>query len=120
VATQADFKSLADSLINGTFSDFRQTCVFELLGSYDPVTETNAASATNTIKCIRLEFNAMQKNNSVIQRDDFMLLAEFDKFTNLSPRTDGVIVTIQGVANSIVSTELDPANAVYTIHVRAS
>ena len=120
MANKAGFKKLADNLINNTFADFRVDCIFELLGAYDPVTETNAAPVTQTIKCIRQEFNAEQKNGSNVQSDDFKILAEFDKFTLLSPRVDGLIVTVNLLSNTIVSADLDAANAVYTIHLRAS
>ena len=120
MATRAGFKSLANKLINSTFADFREWCTFELLGDYNPVTETNSASTSQTVLCIRQEFNANQKDGNIVQRQDFKILAEFDKFTLLSPRTDGVLVTINGLSNSIVSSTLDAANAVYTIHLRAS
>lgn len=120
MASKAGFKRLAKGLINNTFADFRVSCAFELLGDYDPVTESNAAPLSDTILCIREEFKAYQIDGQIVQVNDFKILAEFDNFTSLSPRTDGVLVTVNGLSCSIISAPLDAADAVYTIHMRAS
>ncbi len=94
------------------------SCTFELLGEYDPVLETNATSVTDTVDCIREDYTDAQKDGTIIQRSDFKLLAQFDSFTKLSPRTDGVVVTVDGVRCTIVNGMLDAADAVYTLQVR--
>lgn len=94
-------------------------CKFELFGEYDPILETNAASITETIDCIREDYSEMSLNNDNIQRGDYKLLAQHVSFTKLDPRTDGVKLTINGKSTTIAHAELDAADAVYTIHVKA-
>lgn len=95
-------------------------CVFESLGEYDPITETNAASVSETIDCIREEYNEMSMSGQNVQRGDYKLLAQYTDFTKLDPRIDGVKLTINGKSTTIAYAELDAADAVYTIHVKAS
>lgn len=99
--------------------DLIVSCKFELLGEYDPILETNAASITETIDCIREGYSEMSLNNDNVQRGDYKLLAQYLDFTKLDPRTDGVKLTINGKITTIAHAELDAADAVYTIHVKA-
>lgn len=119
--SKANFQAVATKLFAKAKSgDLLVSGAFKLLGAYDPVTETSAASVNQTIDCIREEFAANEKGVGSIQRDDFKLLARHSDFTLLTPRIDGVKVTVIGLNCSIVSAGLDAADAVYTIHVRAS
>ena len=95
-------------------------CEFELLGAYNPVSETNSPSVLETVTCIREEFTIKAKDGTLVQCNDFKLLAQYDDFTLLSPRTDSVTVTVDGVRCAIVDAPLDAANAVYEIQVRGS
>jgi len=119
--TKSKFQSVAEKLFaKAKAGNLTVSCSFELLGDYDPVLETNAASITQSIDCIREDYDAKAKDGLIVQRDDFKLLAEFVSFTKLSPRTDGVIVTVDGKKCVIVHVDLDAASAVYTLQVRAS
>lgn len=95
------------------------SCTFELLGDYDPLTG-QSASVSQTIDCIREDYTEYQTDGVNVQRDDFKLLAQFDDFTSLSPRADGVKVTVNGLNCTIEHVDLDAADAVYTIQVRGS
>jgi len=118
--SKTKFQSVAAKLFQkASDGDLIISCVFELLGDYDPVLETNAASITETIDCIREEYSEMSRNNDNIQRGDYKLLAQYVDFTKLDPRTDGVKLTINDKVTTIAHAELDAADAVYTIHVKA-
>jgi len=49
---------------------------------------------------------------------DFKLLAEFDSFVNLDPRSSGITATVDGVAVRLMDAQKDAANAVWTLQMR--
>ena len=119
--SKTKFQAVAAKLFQkASDGDLIVSCKFELLGDYDPVLETSTASISETINCIREEYNEMSMNGQNVQRGDYKLLAQYVDFTKLDPRTDGVNLTINGKSTTIAHAELDAADAVYTIHVKAS
>lgn len=118
--SKTKFKAVAAKLFaKASAGDLTIDCVFEQLGTYSPSTGQLPA-ITETITCIREEYNAHQVDGQIIQRDDFKLLAQYDDFIALTPRADGVTVTVDGVKCVIVKAPIDAADAVYTIQCRAS
>lgn len=93
-------------------------CVFEKLGSYSPSTG-QLPPATETVSCIREEYTAKQKDGTIIQRNDFMLMAQVADFSALTPRTDGVTVTVDGIECTIVDID-NTFDIVYIMQVRGN
>jgi len=115
--TKLEFQELADELINGEFADFRVACEFVKKGGFTPP-DTIIPDTTDTVNCIIEDYNASQFNGVQIQVNDFKLLARPQEFTTLTPRTDNLKVTVQGQVCTVISSEQDPANAVWVIQVR--
>ena len=114
---KSEFQDLADELINDEFADFRRSCVFTKPGTYNPIDGTSGTATTDTVLCIREDYTASQIDGQSIQANDFKLLGVADDFS-LNPRTDGIKVTFDGGTYSIISVELDAADAVYILQVR--
>lgn len=115
--TKAEFVTVASDLFT-EFADFIQQAVFSVPGSQDPVTGATQPATTETVGVIREDYDARQIDGQQIQRNDFKLLARVSQFSAVTPRTDGVTVTVDGLACQIVTAEKDAANAVWTIQVR--
>jgi len=118
--SKTKFQDVAAKLFQkASDGDLIVSCKLELLGDYDPVTETSTASISETINCIREEYSEMSINSDNIQRGDYKLLVPYASLGGFDPRTDGVKLTINGKITTIAHAGLDEADAVYTIHVKA-
>ena len=114
---KAKFKNVALKL-RVKFDDFFEPYVFEIQGDYDPLTSSYTNGVTQTVDCLREEFQASQFDGQLIQNGDFKLLALYDDFQAIAPRTDGLKVTVGGKLCTVIKVSPDAANAMYTIHVR--
>lgn len=123
--TKAEFQDVASELFTDEFADFAPLRDFTKPasgGTYDPVTETTTGGnppVTESIPCIREDYNASQYDGVQIQIGDFKLLAQVSSFDAITPRTDGVTVDVDGTECQIVSAQKDAADAVWTMQVRA-
>jgi hypothetical protein len=117
VPTRASFQSLADKLINNTFSDFRDVVTLSQV-DFDYDTQLDTVIASDTTKGIRLEFDKSQFNGSSIQVGDYKIVMVQQGLT-VDIRADNVKMTFNGVDVSIVSVSEDAARAAYTLQVRA-
>lgn len=117
MATRASFQNLANKLINNTFSDFRDTAVFELVGEQDYDTQIAPIESTTTTTGIRLEYNKTQFDNQSIQSGDYKVVLEQQPI-DFDVRADNVNLTFNSKAVEIISVVEDAARAVYTLQVR--
>ncbi len=118
MVTRASFQSLAESL-QTTFADFFIDRTFTAPSSYDPVTDTVTAGATETVSAVRMDYDASQVDGQIIQKLDFKLLALVNDFSAVDPRVDGVKVDVDGTGCQVINAEKDAAEAVWTLQVRA-
>lgn len=114
------FKDSADKIFNkAEQGGLTISCDFDVAGQYDVITNTQLPATSETITtCIREEFKAHEVDGDNVKRDDFKLLVRFVSFATVNPKASGALVTVSGVKCSIMNTELDAADAVYTIHCR--
>lgn len=124
MATQADFQQVAADLF-GVFADFAKLRSFSKpgsIGTLDPntgIVSGGGAEVIESVPTIREDYNAQEVDNQAIQRNDFKLLVQANSFTNISPRTDSVRVDVDGASCRIINAEIDAAEAVWTLQVRA-
>lgn len=118
MVTRSDFQNVAAD-IKTTFADFFVPRVFTLPGSFDPITEQETGGVTETVDAMRDKYDARQVDGAAIQVKDFKLLAMVNDFIAINPKTDGLKVNVDGVECQVIDAEKDPADAVWTIQVRA-
>lgn len=120
--SKTKFKSVADKLFTkAEQGGLTVSAAFTELGEYNPVTQTQTADKSQTISnCMREEFNAYEKGGDGVQRDDFKLMVQYNSFSALTPQTDVTSVVVDGLTCGIMSVDLDAADAVYILHLRAS
>lgn len=119
MATRASFQNLANKLINSTFADFRDDVTLAQKGEvdYDNQSTPVADVTSDTTKGIRIEFNKSQIDGQSVQVGDYQILV-LQQGLNTDVRADNVTMTFNGVDVEIIAVSEDPAQAVYTLHVR--
>jgi len=113
---RSEFVELAEELIGDEFADFAYDCVLVNATGWNNATQT-AATETQTIKAIRLEFGAKDFDGQKIMASDYMLIAERQPIT-VGIKPDSTECTYRGEVLNIKSTNLDPADAAIIFHVR--
>lgn len=115
--TKAQFQGVAAKL-KAKFSTFFIARTFTAPGGYDPVTEVQVPGATESVECLREDYNAGQIDGQSIMKNDFKLLVVAADFSVIYPKTDGLKVNVDGKSCTVVSANLDAADAVWTLQVR--
>lgn len=93
-------------------------CTFSKGGGYDPITDMQSAPITEVIDCLRSNYAAGQIDGQAIQSDDFELFTLRSLFLTLTPKTQGLKVTVSGKVCTIVSIVSDPDDITLTLQVR--
>lgn len=116
--TKSEFQDLAAEL-KAEFQDFFIARTFAAPSGYDPVTEMQVPGATESVECLREDYTTGQIDGQSIMKNDFKLLVVAADFSVIQPKTDGLKVTVDGKSCTVVSANLDAADAVWTLQVRA-
>lgn len=114
--TQSEFQTLASEL-KAEFADFFKPRVFTLQGSYSPSTGVND-SVSETVDALREDYTAREIDGQSIQANDFKLLVLVSDFKVLTPRIDGLHVSVDEKECAVINAQKDAADAVWTIQVR--
>jgi len=119
--SKAKFQAVADRLFaKAKAGDITKVAVFTLPGTFDPLTEVQQPSYSEVVDVIIESYKANEVDGQLIQANDAKLLVRNNQFMAISPRTDGMTLTINSASLVIVSADIDPANAVWTIQVRGT
>jgi len=110
-AAQTIFTALGDVKISVTYR-------IRTMG-YSPATGRTSPSDTDyaITNCIRIDYRADEIDGVAVKPKDFKLMIPVDDLTP-TPEVDHFIL-IDSVIHNVVSFEKDPADAVWTIQVRA-
>ena len=118
MVSKAGFQTLARNL-QGTFGDFFEPRTFQNPPVFNVVTETTTAGSTDTVRAVRLEYDSKQVDGEIITIKDFKLMALVEDFQNVDPKRQGVTVTVDGNTCQVIDAKKDPADAAWTLQVRA-
>jgi len=113
--TKAEFKDLADELINDEFADFRQALVITSGGTYSPVTESYTGATQRTYQAIKFDVEIVDWQGTDAQQSDTG--AVYTRVDTFAP-TVGDYCTLGGVAVSIIAIKLDAADAAVRLVLR--
>jgi len=117
--TQTKFKSVAAKLFaKAKAGNLTQLVTFATQGGTDPVTGATTAGASDTVDVVREDYQANEIDGSIVMQGDFKLLAEFDSFVNLDPRSSGITATVDGVDVRLMDAQKDAADAAWTLQMR--
>ena len=119
---QQKFKDLALKL-KIKFADFFISREFKILGPVSPLGGSSANNDVQLIFCLREEYDIKQKDNQLIQLNDFKLLVLNEAWvaaypSNITPNVDGLQVTVDDKICNVVNATTDPATAMWTLQVR--
>jgi hypothetical protein len=102
--------------------DIAVSCTFHSMGTMTYNTTTGAyteADGTNvTISAILTDFEAQYIDNQIILPTDRQALVAASELSDVSPKP-GDYITISTERWNVVSFQLDPADALYSFHIRA-
>ena len=110
-----EFIELAAELIGDEFVAFAKSTVFERSTGFDYETQADTL-ATQTVPCIRLEYEARQIGG-LVAVGDFMLIGEYKLF-DWKPSPDDTFVTFDGLKMQIKNVSIDPAGATIKLQAR--
>ena len=117
--TKVKFKGVASRLMSkAKDGQLVVSCVFGTKGEYNPVTATYASGSSETVQCVREDYQAQSVDGQHILAGDYKLIALVDDFSTIVPRPDNVTLTVAGVNARIVQVQKDAADAVYMLQVR--
>lgn len=117
--TQTKFKSVAAKLFaKAKAGNLTASVVFSKAGGTDPVTGATTAGVSDTVDVIREDYQSNETDGTLVKQGDYKLLAEFDSFVNLAPRTSGITAVVDGVSVRLMDAQTDAADAVWTLQMR--
>lgn len=116
--TKAEFKQLADELINGEFADFFSNRVFTVPGVKNPITGVVTGGVSKSISCLRADYKADQIDGLIIRSIDFKLVLLHKNVTGININAANLRVMVEGKSCLVINVSLDAADAVYTLQVR--
>ena len=82
------------------------------------MTGATTAGASDTVDVVREDYQSNEIDGTLVKKGDYKLLAEFDSFVNLDPRSSGITATVDGVAVRLMDAKTDAADAVWTLQMR--
>ena len=115
-----DIFKAAAQIIFTALDDVKISVIYRVRTStYDPATgRTTPSDADYPItNCIRIDYEADEVDNAAVKPKDFKLMIPVDDLTP-TPEIDHLVV-IDSVEHNVVDFNKDPADAVWTIQVRA-
>lgn len=119
--SKAKFKSVAKKLFDKAKSgSLTKSATFRLAGTIDPITEEETGSYSETVQAIVEAYNGREVDGEMIQANDLKLLVLDDDLTGITPRSDGMTLSVDGSQLTIVKADIDTAEAVWTIQIRGT
>lgn len=115
--TRKKFQDVAVK-IKAKFADFFISREFKIETGFDPITRVASTSVIDNVECMRENYDQSQIDGQSIQINDFKLLALNEDFSTLLPTVNGLKVTVDGKSCDVIDSNLDAANAMWTIQVR--
>lgn len=111
----SEFVELAEELIgvNGEFSSFRKPCTITTAGAFDRQTQ----SATQTVQAVQMVDTgqiAKPFDNKAVAVFDIELVGLYSEFSKV-PAIENTRLSFGGKHYTVVSVEVDPAQATITI-----
>lgn len=111
----SEFKDLANELIGptGEFAAFRKPCQFSKSGEFNFESQSAQAVAF-TVQMVESGIVENQSQNKAIAQNEIELIGILDEFSEL-PTIGTTRFIYSGLAYTLLSVEIDPAQAAVTI-----
>lgn len=111
----SEFKDLANELIgpDGEFAAFRKPCQFSKSGEFNFETQS-AVTEAFTVQMVESGILENQSQSKAIAQNEIELIGVFDEFSDL-PTIGTTRFVYSGLAYTLLSVEVDPAQAAVTI-----
>lgn len=112
---QAYFVKIAQDLIgvNGSFSSFRKPCVITTSGQFNRQTQSSAQTV-QTVQMVETAQIGKPFDNKAVPAFDIELVGLYSEFSKV-PAIENTRFSYGGRSFSLVSVEVDPAQATITI-----